>query len=96
MFVDMRPTGRWITALNEQTIRIFCGPRVETCRALTQDITERIMAGEIANRIRLNLRCADVVEETHRELIGDDGTSAGVMRGQNFMRAVGVDQIVQV
>ena len=58
-------------------------PGVEAVERGSVDVLEGGMAGFVADRVRVDLRRAQPVEETHREVVADHGERAGVVRVQH-------------
>ena len=95
VLVHMRPARRRIATPDDQAAGVFCGARIESGGAVAEHIAERHMAGEIADRIRVDLGGADMVEEAKRKLIGDHRTGAGVMAGQDIRGPAVGDETVE-
>ena len=87
VLVLVRGRGGRVRAPDHDAARVPGGARVEPDDGTADDVIEGDVAGHVADGVRLDLPRAEPPQEAQREVAGDEGTGAGVMRVHDLLRA---------
>ncbi len=88
VLVLMRRRGRRIRAPDQDAARVDCRLRVESVARGTVEIGQRLVPGLVADRVGVDLRRAEPMEEPLRECRSHQSARARVVRIQDRLRPV--------
>ena len=73
---------------NHYTSAVFCGPRIETCHGIAENVIQKPHAPRRYKSYPVDLCCANVAKKAIWKCPGNHRAGPSVMSMENFVRAV--------